>query len=83
MFHYLICILNDLHTYLQGFLLGSFCTGLIDWLAGCIHASFAGGWGWVAGVEARFGRGVASNVESVERLHTQEQLYSIQIWCHI
>ena len=40
--------------------------GFVDWLAGCVHASFAGGCGWVAGVEARFGRGVASNVESVE-----------------
>ena len=57
-----------MHTYiyLQGFLLGGLCAGFVDWLAGCVHASFTGGWGWVAGVEARFGRGVASNVESVE-----------------
>ena len=51
--------------YLLIFLLDVFCAGFV---AGCTHASFVGGWGWVAGVEARLGRGVASNVESVEWL---------------
>ena len=59
------------------FLLGGFCAGLADWLAGCDHASFAGGRSWTAGVEARLGRGVASRVDSDEWLN----MCILQIYC--
>ena len=60
------CIHLIAYIHLLIFLLGGFCAGLPDSLAGCDHVSFAGGRGWTAGVEARLGRGVASRVDSDE-----------------